>query len=172
MVLRAQRDFHQEVLRNSNVKVGVGQTTSVGGSASGSVGGDQSLKVGGVYSVESGSAINFTTATFSVSAKTMIHMTTPGERLDESVNHIVRANAIYLQEREICQVTGPRFHVFCDEILLQAGGSIIELTPGGIKIESSGVIDVKGTLIKLNTGASSRLIIEKRGHPGIFLRKF
>jgi type VI secretion system secreted protein VgrG len=151
MSLRAQRDFRQEVLRNADVRVGVGQTTSVGGSAAASVGGDQSLKVGGTYAVSAGTAITFTTDAFSASAASSIHLTTPGERLDESGNHIAKANAIYLQAGEVCQVTGPAFHVFCDHIVLQAGGSRIVLTPGGITIESAGVVDVKGSLIKLNS---------------------
>jgi type VI secretion system secreted protein VgrG len=101
--------------------------------------------------VSAGSAIQFTTDAFSVSAKSSIHLTTPGERLDESANHIVKANAVYVQAREVCQVTGAAFHVFCDHIVLQAGGSKIELTPGGITIESAGVVDIKGSLIKLNS---------------------
>ena len=151
VALRAQRDFRQEVVRDSSVRVGSGQTTSVGGNAAAWVGGDQSLKVAGTYSVSAGSAIQFTTDAFSVSAKSSIHLTTPGERLDESANHIVKANAVYVQAREVCQVTGATFHVFCDHIVLQAGGSKIELTPGGITIESAGVVDIKGSLIKLNS---------------------
>jgi hypothetical protein len=50
----------------------------------------------------------------------------------------------------VFQLTGPKFHVYADEIILQAGGSQVLIRPGGISITSSGPVEIIGAPIKLN----------------------
>lgn len=151
LAFRAQKDLSGLVLNDVNLEVKGHVHSNVKGNVGGAIQGNQSLKVDGNADVDVSGDVKATLGSLDLTAKAFLCLRTNDMRLDESVNHIVRAGAMYMQGKEVVQVTGPRFHVFCDEIVLQAGSSSIKITKGGIDIESQGPVDVKGALIKLNS---------------------
>ena len=147
--VHAQRDYREDVGRNSQRTVVGNEASKVGGNGGASVGGSQSLNVGGTYSVKAGSKIVMHAPTIDLSGD-VISLTATDERLDTSTNHIVKANAIYLQGAEVVQVTGAAFHVFSDDIRLEAGGAQIRLCGGDIIIKAPGDITINGAVVKIN----------------------
>jgi uncharacterized protein (DUF2345 family) len=136
--------------RNSERTVVGDEASKVGGNGGASVGGSQSLSVGGTYSVTAGAKIAMHAPTIDLSGA-VISLTATDERLDTSTNHIVKANAIYLQGAEVVQVTGAAFHVFCSDILLDAGGAQIHLSGGDITIKAPGDVTINGAMVKINS---------------------
>ena len=49
------------------------------------------------------------------------------------------------------QVTGAAFHVFSDDIRLEAGGAQIQLCGGDIIIKAPGDIIINGAMVKINS---------------------
>ncbi|MFS8068829.1 MAG: type VI secretion system Vgr family protein [Byssovorax sp.] len=147
--VHAQRDYREDVGRNSQRTVVGDEASKVGGNGGAAVGGSQSLSVGGTYSVTAGAKIAMHAPTIDLSGD-VVSLTATDERLDTSTNHIVKANAIYLQGAEVVQVTGAAFHVFCNDILLDAGGAQIHLSGGDITIKAPGDITINGAMVKIN----------------------
>ncbi len=148
--VHAQRDYREDVGRNSQRTVVGDEASKVGGDGGASVGGSQSLSVGGTYSVKAGVKIAMHAPTIDLSGN-VVSLTATDERLDTSTNHSVKANAIYLQGAEVVQVTGAAFHVFSDDIRLEAGGAQIQLTGGDIIIKAPGNITINGAMVKINS---------------------
>jgi type VI secretion system secreted protein VgrG len=151
LAFRAQKDLSGLVLNDVNLEVKGHVNSNVKGNVGGAIQGNQSLKVDGNVDVEVSGDVKATVGSLDVTAKAFMCLRTGDMRLDESVNHIVKTSGMYIQGKDVVQITGPRLHVFCDEIALQAGSSIIKITKGGIDIESDGPVDIKGALIKLNS---------------------
>jgi hypothetical protein len=64
---------------------------------------------------------------------------------------LAATDTVYVHGDAAVQVTSPKVHVFADsEIHLQVGGSSIHITAGGIKIASSGDVEINGAVVKLN----------------------
>ncbi len=147
---RAQRDLSGLVQNNVHFQVKGHVDSNVVGNVGGTISGNQSLTVKGNVDVEVTGDVTANLGSLDLTGNASIRLRTGDLRLDESVNHIVKAGAIYLQGKDVVQVSGAKFHVFCDEIALQAGGSVIRIGKGGIEIHSDGPVDIKGAPIKLN----------------------
>ena len=150
LAFRAERDLSGLVQKDVHLDVKGHVHSNVVGNSSGKIQGDQKIEVKGNVDAAVTGDVKATLGSLDLTANAFLHLRTGDMRLDESVNHIVKAGAIYLQGKDVVQVSGARLHVFCDEIALQAGGSVIKITKGGIDIHSSGPVDIKGAPIKLN----------------------
>jgi type VI secretion system secreted protein VgrG len=159
LALHAHRDYLSETGRNSVTKVGADQSVEVGGNQSTvvtggqtsvvegsrgvSVRGEQNINVDGKYTLFAQDIV--------LSAAGEVHIQSAGDRYDTSNNHFIRSGSTYLESQSVVQVVAPCFHVFAkSEIHRQVGGSSIHITSGGIKITSSGNVDVNGAIVKLN----------------------
>ncbi|MBK8258110.1 MAG: type VI secretion system tip protein VgrG [Polyangiaceae bacterium] len=150
LAFRAQKNLSGLVLKDVHLHVKGHVDSNVVGNVGGKIEGNQTLNVKGNMDINVDGDVTATLGSLDLTAKAHMFLRTNDLRVDESVNHVVKAGAVYLQGKDVVQVTGAKFHVFCDEIVLQAGGSVIKITKGGIDIHSSGPVDVKGTPIKLN----------------------
>jgi len=151
LAFRAQKDLSGLVLNDVNLEVKGHVNSNVKGNVGGAIQGNQSLAVKGNVDVDVSGDVKATLGSLDVTAKAFLCLRTGDMRLDESVNHIVKTGGMYIQGKDVVQIVGPRLHVFCDEIVLQAGSSSIKITKGGIDIVSDGPVDIKGALIKLNS---------------------
>ncbi|MEZ4297454.1 MAG: type VI secretion system tip protein TssI/VgrG [Polyangiaceae bacterium] len=151
LAFRAQKNLSGLVQKDVSLEVKGHVHSNVVGNVGGSIQGNQTLKVEGNVDAEVSGDVKATLGSLDVTAKAFMCLRTNDMRLDESVNHIVKTGGMYIQGTDVVQITGPRLHVFCDEIALQAGGSVIKITKGGIDIHSDGPVDIKGVPIKLNS---------------------
>lgn len=151
LAFRAQKDLSGLVQGDVHLKVEGHVDSNVQGNVGGAVQGNQSLSVKGNVDIDVSGDVKATLGSLDVTGKAFMCLRTGDMRLDESFNHIVKTGGMYVQGKDVVQITGPRLHVFCDEIVLQAGSSVIKITKGGIDIQSDGPVDVKGALIKLNS---------------------
>ena len=150
LAFRAERNLSGLVQKDVVLDVKGHVRSNVVGNHSGVIQGDQSIEVKGNVDATVTGDVKATLGSLDLTANAFLLLKTGDLRQDESVNHIVKAGAIYLQGKDVVQVSGARFHVFCDEIALQAGGSVIKIGKGGIEIHSDGPVDIKGSPIKLN----------------------
>lgn len=148
---RAQRNLSGLVLNDVHLEVKGHVNSNVRGNVGGAISGNQSLQVKGNVDIDVSGDVTASVGSLKISSKSFIKTQAADLHHDESTNHIIKANGIYLQGGEVVQVTGPKLHVFCDEIALQAGSSVIRITKGGIDIHSDGPVDIKGAVIKLNS---------------------
>lgn len=155
--LHAERDFKSETGRNAVSSVGVDASSTVGGSSTN--------KVAGAYSLSSGST-SISTGPYTLNAESIdetgrahINLTT-NLRTDESKFHSIHAIGVYVRGDGAISLTsgGSEIDIEPGSIKLSNGGSSIKITSGAIDITSGGTItisgalvDVKGTLIKLNS---------------------
>lgn len=147
--IHAQRDFKSETGHDS--------VTTVGNNASSNVTGNSSHKVGGAYSLSSGStsistgAYSVSATTITESARTQMTLTAGDKRTDKSANHFLESGSFYVTLDDVFQINAAHLHAFCgSSIKLVCGGSSIVMTPGGIEITSSGIVEINGGLVKLN----------------------
>ncbi len=148
---RAQRDLSGLVLNDVHLDVKGHVQSNIKGNYGGGIQGSHSLKIDGDCDVEVSGDVKATLGSLDVTAKAHMFLRTNDLRQDESVNHIVKAGAMYIHGKECVQIVTPKFHAYCDEIVLMAGGSHIKITKGGIEIQSDGTVDIKGALVKLNS---------------------
>lgn len=151
LAFRAQRDLSGLVLNDVNLEVKGNVNSFIKGNYGGGVHGSGSIKVDGDCDIEVTGDVKATLGSLDLTAKAHMFLRTNDLRQDESVNHIVKTGAFYVHGKEAVQLVTPKLHAHCDEIVLQAGGSSIKITKGGIEIHSDGVVDIKGSLIKLNS---------------------
>lgn len=154
--LHAQRDSRSETGHNSVTTVAVNESKKVGGCSSTHVAGSLSISSGST-SISTG-ACSLDAHDIKETSKTNISVAAADQLHESSVNHFVDTQGLWVHAGSIVQVVTPLLHVMSGNILLDAGGSSIEIKPGGIKIVSGGtvevngaVVDVKGTPIKLNS---------------------
>jgi type VI secretion system secreted protein VgrG len=157
--LHAQRDFISRTRRNSTTRIGVQQTVIVGNDSKSNVGGNQDVNVKGDRNVVVDGVQFWSTGTSIEWADSGMIKGTAGNRHDSANHHFLDNRAVYAKCADVFQIVAPHFHVFsgaavlhCDpgRILLKVGGSSITITGGGIVIESSGPVDIKGNPINLN----------------------
>jgi type VI secretion system secreted protein VgrG len=151
--LRAQRDHKAVTLRDSDTTVGGDRSLQVDGSQSVVVGKQQTLKISGLQHVTVGettlveSKKSYTVATddnLVLDAAKDAFQFTSGTHTIEARNGVVRiGDALDIEVEGALTLRGRT-------ITLKAGGSAIEITDGGIKIESDGPVEVNGAIIKLN----------------------
>jgi type VI secretion system secreted protein VgrG len=160
LALRAERDFRSDTGRNALTVVGVDATSRIGGSNNVSVKGAQSVSVGGSDTKDIGGPQKITADSFFHESRSFYTILgsdgtvwiDASERIDTSkVKHHIESPEIYLKGNSVIQAVAPTFHVFAgQEIHLQAGGSSIHITPGGIDIKSAGPVKINGSVVKLN----------------------
>lgn len=160
MALHAQLDYAERIERDMSSSVGRNRTTHIEGDDSTNVQGSQTLVVqgtsdsrtkggvsmyGGTIQIQSG-------GTMKLHAKGNMTLSTDADRTDQSgSNHFIDAASLYISVKDVVQINAAHFHVFArGDIRLVCGGSSIIVSPGGIKIASSGDVEVNGALIKLN----------------------
>jgi type VI secretion system secreted protein VgrG len=158
--LHAQRDFRSETGRNADTTVGVNQTLKVGGNQATTVAGGQNASIGGSQSVEVTGHSRTEAASIELQGHAYFQANTQGTMYlsasgDQDVSAIgnqhFRAESMYFEGRDVVQVVAPTVHVFAgSEIHLQVGGSSVHITGGGIKIASSGDVEINGANVKLN----------------------
>lgn len=145
--LRAQRDFRQETLRNSETIVGVDESKKVGGSSSTTVAGASTLQSGSA-SIHTG-AFQVTSTTTSIESTGNMTLTAGGARRDTSANHNIATGGLWVNASEVTQIVSPLVKVMANEIVLQGGGSTITINGSGVFIKGP-IVDVKGGVILLN----------------------
>ncbi|MFO0761129.1 MAG: type VI secretion system tip protein TssI/VgrG [Byssovorax sp.] len=158
--LHAQRDFRSDTGRNADTTVGVNQTVKVGGSQSIAVSGASSTSIGGDQQIKVAGHSRTEAASIELQAGTFFQANTPGnlylsagqdQEVTAAVNYHLRAQGIYVEGGDVVQVIAPTVHIFAgSEIHLQVGGSSLHVTGGGIKIASSGDVEINGQNVKLN----------------------
>lgn len=151
--LKAQRDYKREVGRNSVTEVTVDESIKVGGKSQ--------TKVASSHSIQSGST-SISTGAYSLSAKNSTEtvkdtVTVKAGNIikHESVNHFVETSGFWAKVKSVFQINGPKFDAFCENVFLKGSASIKleggEITIKGTKITiDAGVVEIKGTPIKLN----------------------
>lgn len=160
LTMHAQRNFQQVVGHDAETVVGRNETRTVKGNRSVRVAGDQADTVEGDKWITAKGALIMTGKAVAMSSDEKMDLYAGGYmrvecRADRddytSCNHAIEADALFLKGRSGVQVVGPKVHVFGgEEIHLQVGGSSIHITAGGIKIASSGDVEVNGAIVKLN----------------------
>jgi hypothetical protein len=83
--------------------------------------------------------------------------------------HAFESKEMWINATNVMQVKTKNFHVFADDqILLKAGGSTIEITPGGVTIHSTSikldgkVTDIDGVVVSIN--GTTSVDIHSDGH--------
>lgn len=142
-IVEVENDVHAHVKGNVNGLVRGNGTGGVKGTGKLSIDGDASLSVGGDLAIDVDGSIN-------ASAGANIALSAGDQRRDESTNHFIETGGLWITASSAVQVNTAHFHVFAGDIKLQAGGSVIEITSGGINIKSGGDVVVNGAVIKLN----------------------
>ncbi len=142
-ILEVENDVHAHVKGNVNGLVRGNGSGGVKGTGDLSIDGDASLRVGGDLAIDVGGSIN-------AAAGANIALAAGDQRRDESTNHFVKTGGFWISASSAMQVNTAHFHVFAGDIKLQAGGSSIHITDGGINIKSGGDVVVNGAVIKLN----------------------
>ncbi len=158
--LHAERDFRSETGKNSDTTVGVNQTLKVGGNQTtaiaggtrASIGGDHGVKVTGHSRTEAASIELQGHAFFQANTAGTMYLSAGGDQeVSAAGNQHFRAESTYVEGRDVVQVVAPTVHVFAgSELHLQVGGSSVHITGGGIKIASSGDVEINGANVKLN----------------------
>jgi len=149
LAFRAQLDHRLFVGRDSE--------SFIGHNLSAEITGDSHTSVRGSTVHSAGVASSFDVPKFTVIASdtlrldgtnTTMHSAARTDNID--LAYKVNASVEHHHCSAVWQMTGPNFHVDSDSIILQAGGSKIEITAGGIIIKSAGPVVVNGDVIKLN----------------------
>lgn len=133
--LRAQRDFHQETLRNSNEKVGGSQTVQVKGG--------QSTSAGSI-SMSAGS-------TFSASAGTDMTLTAGGTLREEGKTVLIRGTGVTSVHggASLFLHGGSEVHISSNGVVtIKATTAVIDA--GTVTIKGAAKIDAHGGIIDLN----------------------
>lgn len=142
-IVEVENDVHAHVKGNVNGLVRGNGTGGVKGTGKLSIDGDASLKVGGDLAIDVTGSIN-------AAAGVNIALAAGDQRRDESTNHFIKTGGLWITGSSAVQVNTAHFHVNAGDIKLRAGGSVIEITSGGINIKSDGDVVVNGAVIKLN----------------------
>jgi len=151
--MHAQRDFKQEVGRNAQTTVTQDQTVNVGRHLVANVVGDQTTDIVGTMTTTATAGIALATSgSFSASAHGDLTLVAGGDRTDHTVgNESHRANSIKLTADDEIRLEAPAIMVTAGAMMvLECGGSKIELYPALIRITSGGPVEVNGSVVKLN----------------------
>ncbi|MCA9619486.1 MAG: type VI secretion system tip protein VgrG, partial [Myxococcales bacterium] len=149
--LHAQRDLIAEVENDAHVTVKGHVYGNVFGNGCGRVGGDLSLDLEGDVDVSISGNLKVDATDIAVHARGEMHLSSDGPRIDESPNHRIGTGGLIMEASAATYVVTPHFHVLSGNIVLDAGGSKIAISSGGIAIESSGPVTINGSVIKLNS---------------------
>jgi type VI secretion system secreted protein VgrG len=124
---------------NRDITVGGDQSVAVGGSETIDVGGDRTTSIGGKDAVTTGGD-----QTIDVGANQTISVSANGE-LTVGANHTIDAGA------NIKINAGAKIEISAGAMItLEAGGSKIEIGPAGVTIQTGAIVNVQGSIIKLN----------------------
>jgi type VI secretion system secreted protein VgrG len=122
-----------------DITVGGDQTIAVGGNEAIDVGGDRTTSIGGKDTVSAGGD-----QTIDVGANQTISVSANGE-LTVGANHTIDAGA------NIKINAGAKIEISAGAMItLEAGGSKIEIGPAGVTIQTGAIVNVQGSVIKLN----------------------
>jgi type VI secretion system secreted protein VgrG len=116
---------------NQKVSVGANQETTVGANQNVTVGANQSVSVGAAQTLVVGAAQKVTVN----AART---------------TNVAAADDLTVGGAQTLNITGPVSITSGAQITLAVGGSSIVIGPGGIRITSSGVVEVTGAMVKIN----------------------
>jgi type VI secretion system secreted protein VgrG len=149
---RVGRDATTTVGRNRAVQVDGDDHTQIEGSENAVVRGSSSRRVSSGASLSVGSVTMTSASTMKLHSRGNMSLTSDSDRTDKTAaNHFVEAGSLYVRAKDVVQINAPHFHVFAGgDIRMVCGGSSIVLSPGGIKITSSGDVEVNGGLVKIN----------------------
>jgi type VI secretion system secreted protein VgrG len=158
--MHAQLDHKLVVERDAETVIGRHETRTVKGNRTVGVVGNQADSVKGNKSISVVGALNIHGKTVDMTSDEKMEIYA-GEHMQIScgtnrddfttANHAIEADAIFVKGVSGVQVVAPKVHVFGgEEIHLQVGGSSIDITAGGIKIQSSGDIEINGAVVKIN----------------------
>ena len=116
---------------NRNLDVGADQTTTVGSNLKMTVGSNEDISIGSNQKLSIGSKQT-------------------NEIASSRTTSIGAADTLTVDGKQSISVTGPIEIASNAKITLSVAGSSIEISPAGIVLQSSGLITVKGSIIKLN----------------------
>jgi type VI secretion system secreted protein VgrG len=158
--IKAQLDYRADIGRDMSTLVRRNRATLIKGNDQLEVqGNSRSVIKGGSTSITGGDAvIQGGTVTINSKGKMKLYsggdmtLLSDADRTDETAsNHFVKAGSVYASVSDVFQINGAHFHVFATgDIRLISGGSSIIISPDGIKIASSGDVEINGGLVKLN----------------------
>lgn len=173
--LRAQRDFVAKTLRNERVTVGSSASRSVGGSESITVGGAREVNVGADEQVVVEELSELRAKNIGLAAAEEITLMSDGmalvanTRSDEtSERHTIDNKELVVKSSDIAAIMTKRVQIFAHEvfevfigaymvradadgIVLNGPGSTLSLSAEGITLSTAGIVDIKGSLVKINS---------------------
>jgi type VI secretion system secreted protein VgrG len=173
--LRAQRNFVAKTLRNETVTVGGSASKSVGGSDSLSVGGARDVTIGSDEQVMVEELSELCAKNIRSVAReetTMMSDTmalVSSTRSDEtSERHTIDNKELVINASDVAVVTSKRIQIFAQEvfevflgaymiradsdgIVINGPGSTFQLSADGITMASAGIVDIRGSLVKINS---------------------
>jgi type VI secretion system secreted protein VgrG len=151
--MHAERDFKLEIGRNAQMSVTQDQTVTVGRNVTTNVVGDQTTDVVGMMATTATAGMAFATSgAFNMSAHGDLTMVAGGDRTDHAVGkESHHATSIKLTADDEIRLEAPTIMLTASAMMvLECGGSKIELYPGSMRITSGGPIEVNGSVVKLN----------------------
>jgi len=146
----AQRDFIAEVENDAHIRVKGHVYGNVVGNSTGGVKGDGSLSIEGDAELSVSGDLDVDAANITAAAKGEMYLQAGSSRTDHSPRHQISTGWMRINGDNAIQLITPHFHVWSPDIVLDAHGSKITISSGGITIESSGDVVINGATIKLN----------------------
>ena len=151
--MHAERDFKLEIGRNAHTTVTQDKSVTIGRNVTTNVVGDQTTDVVGMMATTATAGMAFATSgNVNVSAHGDLTLVAGGDRTDHTVGkESHRATSIKLNADDEIRLEAPAIMLNASAMMvLECGGSKIELYPGSIKITSTGPVEVNGSVVKLN----------------------
>jgi type VI secretion system secreted protein VgrG len=173
--LRSERDFVAQTLNDEKVTVGSSSTKSVGGSESLTVGGTREVTIGADEQILVKEMAELRAKNTSLVAEEEIVLMSDGMsmianvRTDETdERHTIDNKELVVRSSDIASVASKRVQIFAHEvfevfigaymvradaegIVLNGPGSTFTLSAEGITMATAGIVDIKGTLVKINS---------------------
>ncbi len=173
--LRSQRDFVAKTLRNEDVSVGSSAARSVGGDESVTVGGGREVTVGEDQQivVQELSELRAKTIRSVAQEETTIVSESlslaAGSRSDQTTKrHTLENEELVVESKETSLFRTKRLQIIAEEvfeiflgafmlrvdsdgIVLNGPGATVQLDGTGITMSAAGVIDIQGSLVKINS---------------------
>ncbi|XXY54059.1 type VI secretion system tip protein TssI/VgrG [Sorangium sp. So ce269] len=165
--LHAERDYRSETGHDSVTTVTNDETVKVGGNSRTTIAGSQSIGTG---------STSISTGPYSLSARTItakatrdVEITGVNSITENSLNHFIETKGFWVKADSDAQIVTDHLHVFSKKVVFDVGGaSFLEMTPGGIKLKSSGPIEIEGSAIKLKSAGLIEIhggIVDVKGMP-------
>jgi type VI secretion system secreted protein VgrG len=147
-------DRTKQIGQTERVNIGQNQSLSVGVNRVAQIGNDDTTMVGHQHVVmitPPGEFFKLTNASTVMTSKKIVTSTGGGATATmEDDYHAFESREMWIKASDVVQVKTNNFHVFADaQILLQAGGSTIEITPSGVTIHAP-IVKIEGNDVDIH----------------------